>query len=106
MVTVAPQVCAAGGGAGPAGEGQAGADGGAAPAAAVIQGAAAAGERGAGGQIRAVQHGARLGRGAEQAARPGHAQQGAAHKGPGHRDENFGEPPPREDQGNVVACHC
>ena len=61
-----PQVCAAGGGAGPAGGGQVGAGGGEVPAAAVIQGAAAAGERGAGGQIRAVQHGARLGRGADQ----------------------------------------
>ena len=37
----------------------------------------------------------------EQAARLGHARQGAADQGPGHRDENSGEPPPREDQGDV-----
>ena len=59
-------MCAAGGGAGPAGGGQVGAGGGEVPAAAVIQGAAAAGERGGGGQIRAAQRGARLGRGADQ----------------------------------------
>ena len=54
--------------------------------------AAAAGPLGAGGQARAVQCGARLGRGAEQAVRPGHARQGAAHQGLGHRDEDSGEP--------------
>ena len=54
--------------------------------------AAAAGPLGAGGQARAVQCGARLGRGAEQAVQPGHARQGAAHQGLGHRDEDSGKP--------------
>ena len=49
--------------------------------------------------------GARLGRGAEQAVRPGHARQRAADQGPGHRDEDSGEPPPIADQGEVCLLY-
>ena len=56
-------------------------------------GAVAAGPRGACSQTRPVQRGARLGRGAEQAVRPG------------HRDEDSGEFPPRESQGKEMSEH-